>query len=82
MNRHQRRKAAATAQRQSAEWQKLAEIPKTEFEVMFRAAGKRTTAGMNSAWHGARACRLASLERKAADLRAAGWTILPPEIDP
>jgi hypothetical protein len=64
--------------RQSAEWQKLAQIPDAEFEAMLRAPGRRTTGGLISTWHVRRARRLASLERMAAELRAAGWTVFPP----
>jgi hypothetical protein len=66
--------------RQSADWQKLAQIPEDEFEAMLRAPGP-TTSGMISAWHGARARRIASLELMAAELRAAGWIVFPPPSD-
>jgi hypothetical protein len=68
--------------RQSPDWQKLAEIPEAEFMAILKRqqdAGRRTsTAAIIREWHGARARRLASLERMAAELRAAGWTVFPP----
>ena len=64
------------SKRQSAEWQKLAEIPADEFEALLRA--RVTTGGMIRAYHGAKARRLAGLERMATELRAAGWTVFPP----
>ena len=68
--------------RQSSDWQKLAEIPGAEFMAIPKRqqdAGRRTSTGtIIREWHGARARRLASLERTAAELRAAGWTVFPP----
>jgi hypothetical protein len=56
------------SKRQSSEWQKLAEIPEAEFLAITRniaaATGHpATTGGIIRAWHGAKARRVASLER-------------------
>jgi hypothetical protein len=71
--------------RMSAECQKLAQIPEADFLQMLaddKAAGKRTTeGGMIRRWYGEKARRIASLERMAAELRAAGWTVFPPSDD-
>jgi hypothetical protein len=65
--------------RQSSEWQKLAEIPDDEFERMLHEPAKRlSTGGLIRKWHGTKKRRIASLERMAAELRAAGWTVFPP----
>jgi hypothetical protein len=68
--------------RQSADWQKLAEIPEADFLAILdecRTAGQRTTTGgIIRAWYGASPRRIASLERMAAELREAGWTVFPP----
>jgi hypothetical protein len=67
------------SKRQSADWQKIAQIPPAEFE-QYLADGLSTSA-MIRKWHGAKARRLASLGRMAAELRAAGWTVFPPVDD-
>jgi uncharacterized protein YjiS (DUF1127 family) len=72
------------SKRQSSEWQKLAEIPEAEFLAITRniaaATGHpATTGGIIRAWHGAKARRVASLERMAEELRAAGWSVFPPD---
>jgi hypothetical protein len=67
------------SKKQSSRWQKLAEIPTDDFEQILQAAGGRlSTAGILREWHGAKARRVASTERMANELRAAGWTVLPP----
>jgi hypothetical protein len=68
--------------RQSSEWQKLAQIPEAEFlSAMHDLQATRrgaTTSGIIRASHGAKARRLASLERMATELREAGWAVFPP----
>jgi hypothetical protein len=69
---------------QSSQWQKLAKIPDDEFEELLRALGtygvKPTTAGLIRTWFQGRGRRRpASLERMAAELRKAGWVVIPPE---
>jgi histone H3/H4 len=66
------------SKRQSTLWQKMAQIPEAEFERMLKEGGPQTTAGIIRRWYGARERRLASLERMAMELRAAGWTVQPP----
>ena len=68
---------------QLAQWQKLAKIRDDEFEELLRAfhvdSVKPTAAGLIRTWcqgHGRR--RPASLERMAAELRKAGWVVIPP----
>jgi hypothetical protein len=68
--------------RQSADWQKLAEIPEAEFAALLADAGDnprlRSTGALIRRWHGEKARRIASLERMAAEVREAGWTVFPP----
>ena len=64
--------------RQSSEWQKLAQIPDAEFEAMLKGQQKPSTGSLIGEWHGRRERRIASLERMAAELRAAGWIVFPP----
>jgi len=70
------------SKRQSSEWQKLGQIPEREFLAIIQdqhAAGRRpTTGGIIRVWHGAKARRVASLERMAEELREAGWTVFAP----
>ena len=71
--------------RQSADWQKLAQIPEAEFEALLADAGdnprRRSTGALIRRWHGEKARRIASLERMAAELREAGWTVFPPSAE-
>jgi hypothetical protein len=68
------------------EAQKLAAIPEPDFEELlsaYRRDGKKPTAsGILRIWHQRpRRARPASLERMAALLRQAGWTVTPPRGD-
>ena len=68
--------------RQSADWQKLAAIPDADFEAILADLGanrqRPSTGALIRIWHGAKARRVASLERMAAELREAGWSVFPP----
>ena len=69
---------------QSSQWQKLAKIPDDEFEELLRAfrvdGVMPTTAGLIRTWFQGRGRRRpASLERMAAELRKAGWVVIPPK---
>jgi hypothetical protein len=72
---------AGITKRQSAEWQKLAQIPDAEFEAMLKRQAKLSTGSLVREGHGLRARRIASLERMAAELRVVGWTVFPPTLD-
>ena len=80
-------KQSGITKTQSAQWQKLAKIPDDEFEELLRALGtcgvKPTTAGLIRTWFQGRGRRRpASLERMAAELRKAGWVVMPPKPPP
>ncbi len=74
------------SKQQSAQWQRLAAIPDEVFDEILaslprlsRGAALREWAMMNQRRMMPR--RPASLERMAAELRRAGWTVIPPKGD-
>jgi hypothetical protein len=69
-----------------AQARRLAAIPSADLEELmaaFHREGRRVTAsGILRVWHQTpRRARPASLERMAALLREAGWTVIPPASD-
>ena len=77
------------SKRQAADWQKLAAIPEADFRRLLQEPAGQDKRGMPNtsriiaAAHGPRPrTRLASLERIAAELRAAGWAVFPPQVPP
>ena len=71
---------------ESSQWQKLAQIPDDDFEDLLRAyrvdGTKPSTAGLIRTWFQGRGRRRpASLERMAAELRKAGWVVIPPKAE-
>ena len=65
----------------SSEWRKVAQMPEAEFERLLSNVDRPTLGALIDEWYRAKPRRWASLEWMAAELRAAGWNVIPPADD-
>src|SRR5689334_23134590 len=73
------------SKQQSAQWQQLAAIPDALFEEILATVSRPSAAAVLREWdmmnqRRRAARRPASIERMAADLRRAGWVVIPPPV--